>query len=49
MSMNELNKQYQESKRKANIYMQNGQIASYFTALLEMNKYKKLMLAVVAN
>jgi len=29
--------------------MKKGQITAYFQALLEMNKYKRLMLAVVAN
>jgi hypothetical protein len=29
--------------------MKNGQISAYFEALLEMNKYKRLMIAVIAN
>jgi hypothetical protein len=29
--------------------MKNGQISAYFNALLEMNKYKRLLIAVIAN
>jgi hypothetical protein len=29
--------------------MRTGQISDYFKALLEMNKYKRLLVAVVAN
>ena len=41
--------QYQTAKKNANEFMKRGQITQYFEALLEMNKYKKLMVAVVAN
>lgn len=44
-----LTKQYETAKKKANQFMKNGEISNYFEALLEMNKYKKLMIAVVAN
>ena len=47
--MKELIKQYEAAKNSAKTYMKNGQIHYYFEALLEMNKYKKLMVAVVAN
>ncbi len=47
--MNDLIKQYENAKISAKIYMKNGQIHKYFEALLEMNKYKRLMVAVVAN
>ncbi|MFN0728640.1 hypothetical protein [Polaribacter gochangensis] len=47
--MNELTKQYEKAKNNAKVFMQNGQIAAYLNALLEMNKYKRLMVAVVAN
>lgn len=47
--MNELTKQYEQAKNNSKEYMKNGQIAAYLNALLEMNKYKRLMLAVVAN
>jgi len=47
--MKELIKQYETAKNKAKMYMKKGQINAYFEALLEMNKYKRLMIAVVAN
>lgn len=47
--MTDLIKQYETTKMSAKQYMKNGQIHKYFEALLEMNKYKKLMVAVVAN
>lgn len=42
-------KQYDTAKKQANEFMKNGEITKYFEALLEMNKYKRLMVAVVAN
>lgn len=47
--MKNLTKQYEVAKNNANMFMKSGQISKYFEALLEMNKYKKLMVAVVAN
>ncbi len=47
--MKELIKQYETAKNSAKMYMKNGQINAYFEALLEMNKCKKMMVAVVAN
>lgn len=47
--MRNLNTQYQIAKINANEFMKRGQITQYFEALLEMNKYKRLMVAVVAN
>jgi hypothetical protein len=47
--MKDLLKQYESSKKKATTFMKNGQLNAYFEALLEMNKYKRLMVAVVAN
>ncbi|CAM1354213.1 MULTISPECIES: hypothetical protein [Tenacibaculum] len=41
--------QYEIAKQNANEFMRKGQITQYFEALLEMNKYKRLMVAVVAN
>ena len=41
--------QYQIANVNANEFMKRGQITQYFEALLEMNKYKKLMVAIVAN
>jgi hypothetical protein len=47
--MKELIKQYEAAKKSAKMYMKKGQINAYFEALLEMKKYKKMMVAVVAN
>lgn len=47
--MKSFNQQYQIAKQNAIDFMEKGQITAYFDALLEMNKYKKLMVAVVAN
>lgn len=47
--MKDLKKQYEIAKNNSIEFMKNGQISAYFNALLEMNKYKRLMVAVVAN
>ncbi|WP_408041893.1 hypothetical protein [Tenacibaculum litopenaei] len=47
--MKNLTRQYETAREQANVFMKNGQIAQYFEALLEMNKYKRLMVAIVAN
>jgi len=47
--MIELTQQYEFAKRKAILFMEKGLINAYFKALLEMNHYKKLMIAVVSN
>ncbi len=47
--MNELKHQHQIAKDQATFYMKNGQINDYFNALLEIQRYKRLMVAVVAN
>lgn len=47
--MNNLTKQYRAAQKRANEFMKQGLIPEYFQALLEMNKYKKLMVAIVAN
>lgn len=47
--MSELTKQYEIAKNNSKKQMQNGQIGAYLSTLIEMNKYKRLMLAVVAN
>ena len=41
--------QYEAAKRNSIEFMQKGQISAYLNALVEMNKYKRLMVAVVAN
>ena len=47
--MNQLSNQYEIAKQNANDFMKVGQISAYLNALSEMNKYKRLMNAVVAN
>ena len=47
--MKELIKQYENAKKRSLEFMKNGQLNAYFNTLLEMNKYKRLMLVVVAN
>ncbi|WP_165872187.1 hypothetical protein [Tenacibaculum sp. M341] len=47
--MKNLAKQYEQANNRAKGFMRNGQISQYFEALLEMNKYKRLMKAVIAN
>ena len=47
--MTDLTSKYENAKQNSIELMQNGQISAYFNALLEMNKYKRLMVAVVAN
>jgi hypothetical protein len=47
--MNTLSTQYEIAKQNSIKFMQNGQISAYLNALLEMNKYKRLMIAVIAN
>ena len=47
--MNDLTKKYELAKSNSKKFMQNGQLGAYVNALLEMNKYKKLMMITVAN
>jgi len=47
--MKDLTKQYETAKQNSIEFMKMGQISDYFNALLEMNKYKRLMVAVSAN
>lgn len=47
--MKNLTKQYDLANNKAKEFMKNGQISQYFEALLEVNRYKKLMTIVVSN
>lgn len=47
--MIELSKNYETAKNNAILFMKKGQINAYFKALLEMNKYKKIMTVVTAN
>ncbi|MGV6845934.1 MAG: hypothetical protein ACWA42_07400 [Lutibacter sp.] len=47
--MKDFKKQYENAKKKAKEFMSLGQLSNYFDALLEMNYYKNLMVAVHAN
>ncbi|WP_170064471.1 hypothetical protein [Polaribacter glomeratus] len=47
--MNDLNFKYENAKINSIEFMKTGQISAYFNALLEMNKYKRLLVAVIAN
>ena len=47
--MKDLTNKYENAKLNSIQFMKNGQISAYLNALLEMNKYKRLMVAVVAN
>ncbi|WP_189663270.1 MULTISPECIES: hypothetical protein [unclassified Polaribacter] len=47
--MIDLTNKYEIAKQSSMMFMQNGQISAYLQALLEMNKYKRLMIAVVSN
>lgn len=47
--MKDLTNKYENAKQNSIEFMQTGQISAYFNALLEMNKYKRLMVAVIAN
>ena len=47
--MTELTKQYEIAKSDSKRFMKNGQIGAYLNSLMEMNNYKRLMVAVVAN
>lgn len=47
--MNTFSTQYEIAKINSKEYMKNGQISAYLNSLSEMNKYKRLMTAVVAN
>ena len=47
--MIELKKHYENSKNRAVLFMEKGNITAYINALIEMNRYKKLMVAVTRN
>lgn len=47
--MIELTNKYEIAKQNSIEFMKNGQISAYLNALLEMNKYKRLLVAVAAN
>ena len=47
--MNELTERYEKAKQNLIDFMRTGQITNYFNALVEMNKYRRLLNAVMAN
>jgi len=47
--MKELIKQYENAKKRSLEFMKKGQLNAYFNTLLEINKYKRLMLVVISN
>ena len=47
--MNTFSKQYEVAKQNSIEFMKSGQISAYLNALVEMKKYKRLMVAVIAN
>ena len=47
--MNTFSQQYETAKNNSKEFMKNGQISAYLNSLVEMNKYKRLMVAVVSN
>ncbi len=47
--MKDLTNKYENAKLNSIEFMRNGQISAYLNSLLEMNKYKRLMVAITAN
>lgn len=47
--MKELTTKYETAKQNSIDFMKKGQISAYLNSLLEMNEYKRLLVAVVAN
>ncbi|WP_298779464.1 hypothetical protein [uncultured Polaribacter sp.] len=47
--MKDLTNKYENAKNNSIKFMRNGQISAYLNSLIEMNKYKRLMIAIVAN
>ena len=47
--MNQLSNQYEIAKQNENDFMKDGQITVYLNTLSDMNKYKRLMTAVISN
>jgi len=47
--MNELANKHETAKQNSIDFMRTGQITNYFNALVEMNKYRRLLNAVMAN
>ncbi|WP_186434427.1 hypothetical protein [Lutibacter sp. Hel_I_33_5] len=47
--MKDLTKKYETSKKNSIEFMKMGLISDYINSLVEMNRYKRLMTAIVAN
>lgn len=47
--MIDLIKKYENAKSSSIAFMKNGQIGAYIASLLEMNKYKRLIRAIITN
>ncbi|MEN8702584.1 MAG: hypothetical protein ABF311_09750 [Polaribacter sp.] len=47
--MKDLIKKHENAKSNSITFMKNGQIGAYINSLLEINKYKRLMRAIIAN
>jgi len=47
--MKTIARKYETTKRKANEFMKKGQITQYLDALIEMNRYKRLMTMIISN
>lgn len=47
--MKDAKKKYELAKKKALNFMKKGQLSAYFDALVEMNNYKRVLVAVKAN
>ena len=47
--MKDLTNKYENAKQNSIEFMKNGQISAYLNSLLEMNKYKRLLVAIAAN
>ncbi|WP_296634015.1 hypothetical protein [Polaribacter sp.] len=47
--MKDLTNKYENAKSSSIEFMKNRQISAYLNSLLEMNKYKRLMGAIIAN
>lgn len=47
--MSELTNKYEIAKANAQLFMSTGNIAAYVEALMEMNRYKRLIKAIIAN
>lgn len=47
--MKELIKKYKAAKQKATNFMKAGKLHEYFEALVEMNNYKKQLVAIKSN